>query len=99
MTGAASSKLLVAFVYLEEQLADESFWHSILALQAGLTLVVLMDLKALARLDQKLVAPLVSQAMTALILVAELRHRLALQALQYGLGFSLGVPPVPPVHG
>jgi hypothetical protein len=61
--------------------------------------VVLMDPKALARVDQKFVAPLVSQAMTAPIAVAELRHRLALQALQYGLGFSSGVPPLPPVHG
>jgi hypothetical protein len=50
---------------------------------------VLMELKHLTRLGQKLVAPLILQRLANLVLVAEFRHRLALQALEHNLGWLM----------
>jgi hypothetical protein len=60
-----------------------------LPLEMGLLAGVLMDLKGLVRMGQELVPPLIIQGLADLVLMTELRHRLALQALQHDPGFGL----------
>jgi hypothetical protein len=98
VSDAVSARELVAFFERECELSNEGFHPSMLPHQVCSFPVVLMDLKHLARLGQKLVAPLIRQRLANLVLVAEFRHGLALQALEHNLGFGVGVP-CPSVHG
>jgi hypothetical protein len=64
----------------------------------GLFSGVLRHLNGLVRMSQELVPPLIIQGLTALVLGAEPRHWLALQALQHNPGVGLGIP-VASLHG
>jgi hypothetical protein len=87
-----SAQQLVAFCSLQEQRSHEALELRMLPLEMGLFSGVLMDLKGRVRMDQELVPPLIIQGLAALVLMTELRHRLALPALQHDPGFGLGIP-------
>jgi hypothetical protein len=70
----------------------------VLLLQARLLPGTLRVFKAFGCLRQKLVAPVIIEGLTNLMLVTQLRDRLALQALDNDYGVGVGVP-LPAFHG
>lgn len=53
---------------------------------------VLMDLKSLGSMGQELVPPLIVQRLGDLVLIANLGHRFAFEALDHDHGFGLRIP-------
>jgi hypothetical protein len=72
MTDIASPQQLVAFFSLEGELANELLEPGVLLFQASLFLGVLLDLKHLGCMGQKLVPPRVVEGLTDLMRGAEL---------------------------
>jgi hypothetical protein len=87
-----SSQPRLAVVALQAQRAHERFYPRVLSRQACFFLVGLMDVKGLGGMGQKLVPPLVLPGLADLLLVAERRDGLALQAFDDDPGFGVGVP-------
>jgi hypothetical protein len=57
-----------------------------------------MNFKGFGGMGQKLVAPLIILGLADLMLRAQFRHRLALQAFYHHHRFGLGIP-FPSLHG
>jgi hypothetical protein len=66
--------------------------------QARFALTLCVDLKGLGRMGEKLVAPWLILGLADLLLGANCRHRLALQALNDEHRVGLGIP-LPSLHG
>jgi hypothetical protein len=65
---------------------------------AGFCPGVLMRLKGMCRMRQKLITPLVVLGLANLVFVTDFRYRLTLYTFENHAGFGLGIP-FPSVHG
>ena len=53
--------------------------------------MVLMALKGVTRMGQKLITPLIVEGLADLVLMADLGHRPALETLNYARGCGFGI--------
>jgi len=74
--------LLVAFLELQRQFADDGLEPNILTPQARCEVHLLGHLKRLPRVRQKLITPLVIVGLADLIVLTNCGHQLALEALK-----------------
>jgi hypothetical protein len=88
----------VALFELQQQLSNEAFSAGMFPFQAGLLLVVFMDLEGFGGMGQELIAPLVVLGLIDLVLGAPFGYGLPLETLKDNHRFGLGIP-FPTWHG
>jgi hypothetical protein len=87
-----SSEHLVAVVSRQSQLADGRVQPGVLPRETRFALALRRDFKGCRRMGQQRVAPLIILGLAEPMRVAELSHRLALQAFDDEHRCSFGVP-------